>query len=104
MYAVIKTGGKQYRVSEGDTLKVEKLDAEQGSTIDFEEVLMVADGDDIKIGAPVVEGSKVSATIEEHGRGKKIEIIKFKRRKHHMKRMGHRQAYTKLKITGINAG
>lgn len=104
MYAVIKTGGKQYRVSEGDVLKVEKLDVEQGSTIDFDEVLMVANGDDIKIGAPVVEGSKVSATIEEHGRGKKIEIIKFKRRKHHMKRMGHRQAYTKLKITGINAG
>ena len=101
MYAVIKTGGKQYRVSEGDILKVEKLDAEQGSTVDFEEVLMVADGEDIKIGAPLVEGSKVSATIEEHGRGKKIEIIKFKRRKHHMKRMGHRQAYTKLKITGI---
>ncbi len=104
MYAVIKTGGKQYRVSEGDVLKVEKLDVEQGSTIDFDEVLMVANGDDIKIGAPIVEGSKVSATIEEHGRGKKIEIIKFKRRKHHMKRMGHRQAYTKLKITGINAG
>ncbi len=101
MYAVIKTGGKQYRVSEGDILKVEKLDAEQGSTVDFEEVLMVADGEDIKIGAPLVEGSKVSATIEEHGRGKKVEIIKFKRRKHHMKRMGHRQAYTKLKITGI---
>ena len=101
MYAVIKTGGKQYRVSEGDILKVEKLDAEQGSTVDFDQVLMVADGDDIKIGAPLVEGSKVSATIEEHGRGKKIEIIKFKRRKHHMKRMGHRQAYTKLKITGI---
>lgn len=104
MYAVIKTGGKQYRVSEGDVLKVEKLDVEQGSTIDFDEVLMVANGDDIKIGAPIVEGSKVSATIEEHGRGKKIDIIKFKRRKHHMKRMGHRQAYTKLKITGINAG
>ncbi len=104
MYAVIKTGGKQYRVSEGDTLKVEKLDAEQGSTVDFEEVLMVADGDDIKIGAPLVAGGKVSATVEEHGRGKKVEIIKFKRRKHHMKRMGHRQAYTKLKITGINAG
>ncbi len=104
MYAVIKTGGKQYRVSEGDVLKVEKLDVEQGSTIDFDEVLMVANGDDIKIGAPIVEGSKVSATIEEHGRGKKIDIIKFKRRKHHMKRMGHRQSYTMLKITGINAG
>ncbi len=104
MYAVIKTGGKQYRVSEGDFLKIEKLDVEQGETINFEEVLMVANGDDFKIGAPLVEGGKVTAIIESHGRGDKVEILKFKRRKHHMKKMGHRQSYTKIKVTGISAG
>ncbi|KXX64467.1 50S ribosomal protein L21 [Marichromatium gracile] len=103
MYAVIQTGGKQYRVSEGDTLKVEKLAAEEGSNVDFE-VLMVADGETIKVGKPFVEGSKVSAVVESHGRGDKVSIIKFRRRKHHMKRQGHRQWFTSLKITGINAG
>ncbi|THB67831.1 MAG: 50S ribosomal protein L21 [Gammaproteobacteria bacterium] len=104
MYAVIKTGGKQYRVAEGDTLKVEKLNVEEGGTVDFDQVLMVADGDNLQIGAPLVEGGKVTATVEEHGRGKKVEILKFKRRKHHMKRMGHRQSYTKIKVTGIQVG
>ena len=103
MYAVIKTGGKQYRVIEGQTLKVEKLDAEKGSSIDLNEVLMVADGENIKIGAPLVAGGKVSATIEDHGRGDKIRIIKFNRRKHFRKQMGHRQSYTEIKITGISA-
>ena len=101
MYAVIKTGGKQYRVSEGETLRVEKLDASAGETIEFDQVLAVGEGADLKVGAPFVEGGKVTATVKEQGRGKKVEIIKFRRRKHHMKRMGHRQSYTELEITGI---
>ncbi|PID64878.1 MAG: 50S ribosomal protein L21 [Gammaproteobacteria bacterium] len=101
MYAVIKTGGKQYRVEEGQIIRVETLRAEAGASIDFSEVLMVANGDDIKIGAPVVDGAKVSGTVVEHGRHKKIEIIKFKRRKHHMKRQGHRQNYTAVRIESI---
>ncbi|HFE39461.1 MAG TPA: 50S ribosomal protein L21 [Gammaproteobacteria bacterium] len=103
MYAVIKTGGKQYRVVEGQTIRVEKLDADEGSTVELDEVLMVANGDDIKIGAPYVENGKVSANIVEHGRGDKVRIIKFNRRKHFRKQMGHRQAYTAIKITGISA-
>jgi len=103
MYAVIKTGGKQYRVKEGQTLKVEKLDAEKGNSIELNEVLMVADGENIKIGAPYVEGGSVSATVEDHGRGDKVRIIKFNRRKHFRKQMGHRQSYTEIKITGISA-
>ena len=104
MYAVIQTGGKQYRVSEGDTLRVEKLGAEEGASVDLDKVLMVADGDDVKVGTPYVEGGKVTATVKTHGRGKKVKIIKFKRRKQHLKRQGHRQWYTELEITGINAG
>ena len=102
MYAVIKTGGKQYRVSEGDTLRVEKLDGSAGETIEFDQVLAVGEGADLKIGTPFVEGGKVTATVKEQGRAKKVEIIKFRRRKHHMKRMGHRQSYTELEITGIS--
>ena len=104
MYAVVQTGGKQYRVSEGATLKVEKINAEEGASIDLDKVLMVADGDDVKVGAPYVEGGSVTATVKSHGKGKKVHIIKFKRRKHHMKRQGHRQQYTELEITGIKAG
>jgi large subunit ribosomal protein L21 len=104
MYAVIQTGGKQYRVAEGSTVKVEKLDAEAGASVELDRVLMVADGDDVKVGTPFVDGGKVTATIKSHGRGKKVKIIKFRRRKHHMKRQGHRQAYTELEITGISAG
>ena len=104
MYAVIQTGGKQYRVSEGSTLKVEKIDAEEGASVALDKVLMVANGDDLKVGAPYVEGGNVTATVKSHGKGKKVHIIKFKRRKHHMKRQGHRQQYTELEITGINAG
>ena len=102
MYAVIKTGGKQYRVSEGDTLRVEKLDGGAGETIEFDKVLAVGEGADLKIGTPFVKGGKVTATVKEQGRAKKVEIIKFRRRKHHMKRMGHRQSYTELEITGIS--
>lgn len=103
MYAVVVTGGKQYRVSEGQTLKVEKLTAEEGASVELDKVLLVADGEDIKIGAPVVEGAKVNAEVVAHGRGKKVRIVKFKRRKHHMKQMGHRQWFTEIKITGISA-
>jgi large subunit ribosomal protein L21 len=103
MYAVIVTGGKQYRVSQGDKLRVEKLDAAEGDSVELDQVLMVVNGDDIKIGAPVIEGGKVTAEVKAHGRGDKVEIIKFRRRKHHMKRQGHRQAFTELEITGITA-
>ncbi|OOV87146.1 50S ribosomal protein L21 [Oceanospirillum linum] len=101
MYAVIKTGGKQYRVKEGDTLKIEKLELETGSAVDFDQVLLVANGEDVKVGAPLVEGAKVSAEVVNHGRGDKVTIIKFRRRKHSMKRQGHRQWFTEVKITGI---
>ena len=101
MYAVIQTGGKQYRVKQGLTLKVEKLDAAEGDSVELDKVLMLANGDDVKVGTPYIDGGKVTATVKAHGRGKKVKIIKFKRRKHHMKRQGHRQAYTELEITGI---
>ncbi|TVP54059.1 MAG: 50S ribosomal protein L21 [Halomonadaceae bacterium] len=101
MYAVIVSGGKQHRVREGETLKLEKIEQETGASIDFDRVLMVVDGDKIQVGAPEVEGAKVSAEIVSHGRHDKVRIIKFKRRKHHMKQMGHRQWYTEVKITGI---
>ena len=101
MYAVIQTGGKQYRVAPGDKLRIEKLKAAEGESVEFDKVLMVGDGDDVKIGAPYVDGGKVTATVKSQGRGKKVEIIKFRRRKHHMKRQGHRQAYTEVEITDV---
>lgn len=101
MYAVFSTGGKQYRASEGDVLRIEKLEAEKGSKVEIDHVLMVGEGDDVRVGSPTVEGGKVTAEVVDHGRGDKIRIIKFKRRKHHMKQMGHRQYYTEIKITGI---
>ena len=104
MYAVIKTGGKQYRVSEGQTLKIEKLEAEKGASVEFDQVLMVADGDNVKIGSPMVAGGKVTAEVTDQGRHAKIKIVKFRRRKHHRKQMGHRQWFTEVKITGIKAG
>ncbi len=104
MYAVIVSGGKQHRVEEGEYLKLEKIEVETGGTIEFDRILLVADGDDVKVGAPVVEGAKVTGEVLSHGRHKKVTILKFKRRKHHMKRMGHRQWYTEVKITGISAG
>ena len=103
MYAVIKTGGKQYKVSEGATVQVEKLNADEGATVELDQVLMVVDGDKVSVGTPLVDGGKVTATVKSHGRGKKVEIIKFRRRKHHRKQMGHRQSYTELEITGIKA-
>jgi large subunit ribosomal protein L21 len=104
MYAVIQTGGKQYRVSEGATVRVEKLVADEGSTVELDKVLMVADGDAVQVGTPYVAGGKVTAEVKAHGRGKKVKIVKFRRRKHYLKRQGHRQWYTELKITGITAG
>jgi len=102
MYAVIKTGGKQYRVSPGDVLKVETLTAEVGASVNFEEVLMISDGDKLTVGSPLVASAKVAATVIAHGRAKKVEIIKFKRRKHHQKRTGHRQNFTQVQIQNIN--
>jgi large subunit ribosomal protein L21 len=103
MYAIVATGGKQYRVKEGEKLRVEKLSAEAGDTVELDKVLMVGEGDDVKIGAPYLEGAKVTATVAANGRADKVKIIKFRRRKHHRKQMGHRQSYTEIEITGITA-
>ena len=104
MYAVFATGGKQYRASAGDVIKVEKLDADEGATVELDQVLMVAEGDNVTVGAPLVTGGKVTATVKSHGRAKKVRIIKFRRRKHHMKQQGHRQYFTKLMIRSIKHG
>lgn len=101
MYAVIQTGGKQYKVEAGDTLKVEKLDTAEGKTVKLKDVLMLVDGDKITTGNPYIKGVTVSAKVNVHGRHGKIDIIKFKRRKNHRKHIGHRQDYTELSITGI---
>lgn len=102
MYAVIKSGGKQYRVKEGDTIKVEKLPAKEGADVKIKDVLMITDGDKVKVGTPLVKGAAVTATVKSHGRGPKIHIIKMKRRKQYKKKMGHRQDYTELAIKGIS--
>lgn len=103
MFAVFKSGGKQHKVAEGDLVKLEKLELEPGATVEFDQVLMIANGDDVKVGAPVVPGGKVIAEVVTHGRGTKIRVIKFRRRKHYRKQMGHRQWFTQVKITGISA-
>ncbi len=100
MYAVIKTGGKQYRVSEGDTIRVEKLDGEVGSKIELKEVLMVG-GESVTIGKPLVPGAVVTAEIVAQDRAKKIIVFKFKRRKNYRRKNGHRQPYTELRVTGV---
>ncbi|MDE1895114.1 MAG: 50S ribosomal protein L21 [Xanthomonadaceae bacterium] len=102
-YAVIKTGGKQYRVMQGDVLRVELLTAEEGATVSFDQVLLVGSGESVTVGAPVVAGATVSATVRKHGRADKIRIIKFRRRKHYKRQQGHRQHFTEIEITGINA-
>ena len=104
MYAVIATGGKQYRVSEGSVLRVEKLDREVGSQVEFDEVLLVGQGSDVKLGNPLVAGSKVLATVQAHGKTDKVAIVKFRRRKHYLRQGTHRQQYTEVKITGIVGG
>ena len=103
MYAVVTTGGKQYRVAQGDTVRVERLAAAEGEQVELSDVLLIVDGDDVRIGTPRVEGGRVDARVRAHGRNDKIEVVKFKRRKHHQKRSGHRQGYTELEITGIHA-
>ena len=104
MYAVIATGGKQYRVEKGTVLQVERLDAEEGSTVEFGEVLLVGSGADVKLGTPLLKGGKVVATIVRHGKGEKVSIIKFRRRKHYLRRKNHRQPFTEVKVTDISAG
>jgi large subunit ribosomal protein L21 len=104
MYAVIVTGGKQYRVMKGETLRVELLKADVDSTFTFDQVLLVGEGDSINIGGPLLGGASVTATVKKHGRADKIRIVKFRRRKHHRKQMGHRQHYTEIEITGIAGG
>ncbi|HUG99878.1 MAG TPA: 50S ribosomal protein L21 [Gammaproteobacteria bacterium] len=104
MYAVIATGGKQYRVSDGAVLRVEKLDAEEGASIEFDRVLLVGDGATISVGKPFLAGGKVQATVMSQGKGRKIEIVKFHRRKNYRRTKGHRQHFTQIKITGIVAG
>lgn len=103
MYAVIKTGGKQYKVAPGEKLSVETLAAEVGKNVSFTDVLMIADGDKLTVGAPLVKGGTVTAEVLAHGRGEKIRIIKHRRRKHYHKEQGHRQNFTQVKITGISA-
>ncbi|HOB19435.1 MAG TPA: 50S ribosomal protein L21 [Candidatus Atribacteria bacterium] len=101
MYAVIRTGGKQYRVQEGDVLTVEKLDAQEGSTVTFDEVLALSTNDGFKAGTPVVEGAAVEAKVVGHGKGKKIIVFKYKPKKNYRRTQGHRQPYTKVQITRI---
>jgi large subunit ribosomal protein L21 len=103
MYAVIATGGKQYRVAEGDVVRIEKLAAELGATVEFDKVLLVGSGSDVKVGAPLVAGSTVSGVVHKHGKGEKKVIVKFRRRKHYLRQGTHRQFYTDVKITGIQA-
>jgi large subunit ribosomal protein L21 len=104
MYAIIKTGGKQYRVKSGEQLRVEALSADVGAAVSFEEVLLVGDGDGVKVGAPFVSGAKVKATVVSQGRGDKVRIFKLRRRKHYQKTQGHRQSYTELRIDDIVQG
>jgi large subunit ribosomal protein L21 len=103
MYAVIATGGKQYRVSEGTVVRIEKLTAEAGANVEFDKVLLVGNGDDVKVGSPFLSGGKVVATVQSHGKGEKKVIVKFRRRKHYMRQGTHRQPYTEVKITSIVA-
>jgi large subunit ribosomal protein L21 len=101
MFAVINTGGKQYRVSEGTVLRIEKLTADAGSTVEFDQVLLLGAGADVKVGRPFVGGAKVTATVQSHGKGDKVSIVKFRRRKHYLRQKGHRQPFTEIKVTGI---
>ena len=103
MYAVFQSGGKQHRVAEGQTVRLEKIEVAPGDSVEFDNVLMVSNGDDVKIGTPIVANAKVTAEVVTHGRGEKVKIVKFRRRKHSRKQQGHRQWFTEVKITGINA-
>lgn len=101
MYAVFRTGGKQYRASTGDKLRVERLDAEVGDKIEFDQILLVGEGSGVKLGNPLVDGGKIAATVTAQGRGRKVEVVKFKRRKNYQRHHGHRQHYTEVEITEI---
>lgn len=104
MYAVIKTGGKQYKVREGQVLRIESLDVNEGDSVEFDQVMMVGEGADVQVGTPTVEGAKVAATVKANGRGDKVTIIKFRRRKNKSRlKQGHRQNYTEVEITKISA-
>ena len=103
MYAIFKTGGKQYRVSEGDTITVEKLDAAEGTTVTFDEILTIVNDDDVKIGTPVVNGAKITAKVDKQDKAKKILIFKYKAKSNYRRRQGHRQPYTKITIENIEA-
>jgi len=104
VYAVIRTGGKQYRVSEGDVLRVERLNAEVGDTIAFDQVLLVGEGSDVRLGSPVLEGGRVEAKVRSQGRGRKVEIVKFRRRQNYKRQRGHRQYFTEVEVTSIAGG
>lgn len=103
MYAVFQSGGKQHRVAEGQVVRLEKLEAATGETVEFDNVLMLSNGDDVTIGAPFIQGGKVTAEVVNHGRADKVNIVKFRRRKHSRTQMGHRQWFTEVKITGFGA-
>ncbi|MET0988566.1 MAG: 50S ribosomal protein L21 [Steroidobacteraceae bacterium] len=104
MYAVSATGGKQYRVSEGSVLRVEKLEADAGAQVEFGEVLLVGEGDKVKLGTPLISGGKVLATVQSHGKTDKVSVVKFRRRKHYLRQGTHRQQYTEVKINSIVGG
>ncbi|MEI6458700.1 MAG: 50S ribosomal protein L21 [Pseudomonadota bacterium] len=102
MFAVIQTGGKQYRVIEGSVLRIEKLLADAGATVEFSDILIMGEGADVKIGKPMVTGAKVTATVQSHGKADKVRIVKFRRRKHYLRQGTHRQPYTEIKVTAIS--
>lgn len=104
MYAVIATGGKQYRVEKGSVVRIEKLAAEPGAAVKFDQVLLVGSGEGVKVGAPLLSGASVAATVERHGKGDKVSIVKFRRRKHYLRMKNHRQQFTEVKVTEISAG
>ena len=103
MYAVFRTGGKQYRATKGDRIRVERLEAEEGDSVEFDEVLLVGEGSDVKVGSPLVSGSKIKAKVTEQGRGKKVVVLKFKRRKNYKRVKGHRQHFTEVEIISITS-
>ena len=102
MFAVIQTGGKQYRVIEGSVLRIEKLLADAGATVEFSDILIMGEGADVKIGKPMVTGAKVTATVQSHGKADKVRIVKFRRRKHYLRQGTHRQPYTEIKVTAFS--
>jgi len=104
MYAVFRSGGKQYRAAKGDILRIEKIDAEEGATVKFDEVLLVGEGSDIKVGHPVLSGSTVSGKVVRQGKSKKVPVVKFKRRQNYLRQGSHRQFFTEVEITGITGG